>query len=284
MRVMVLVKATAHSEAGAMPSEELMLEMGRFNEELVKAGVMKAGEGLRPSSAGVRVHFSGRERMVTDGPFAETKELVAGFWLWEVKSIEEAVEWVKRCPNPMPEDSDIEIRPLYEMADFAEADPDGEVEKLEERLANTMATQSSRVTPYLFFSGRCESALDFYQQALGAKVEMLMRFSDSPDPVPAGMLQAGFEDKIMHASFSIGDMTIMASDGCNDKASFDGFRLTLSVATQDDAHRVFDALAEGGCVDMPLGPTFWSPCYGMVTDKFNVGWMVMVLGDQPSHT
>jgi PhnB protein len=284
MRVMVLVKATAHSEAGVLPSEELMLEMGRFNEELVKAGVMKAGEGLRPSSAGVRVHFSGRQRMVTDGPFAETKELVAGFWLWEVKSIEEAVEWVKRCPNPMPEDSDIEIRPLYEMSDFAEADPDGEVEKLEERLASTMATQSSRVTPYLFFSGRCESALDFYKQALGAKVGMLMRFSDSPDPVPAGMLQAGFEEKIMHASFSIGDMTIMASDGCNDKASFDGFRLTLSVATQEDAHRVFDALAEGGCVDMPLGPTFWSPCYGMVTDKFNVGWMVMVLGEQPSHT
>jgi uncharacterized glyoxalase superfamily protein PhnB len=113
---------------------------------------------------------------------------------------------------------------------------------------------------------------------------MLIRFNESPDPVPAGMLQAGFESKVMHAEFSIGDMTIMASDGCNDKASFDGFRLTLSVETPDDANRVFNALTEGGRVDMPLGPTFWSPCYGMVTDKFNLGWMVMVPGEQSTRS
>jgi hypothetical protein len=118
MKVMVLVKATKDSEAGVMPTQTLLAEMGKFNEELVKAGVMLAGEGLRPSAQGKRVQFSGRNRTVIDGPFAETKELVAGFWLWQVRSIEEAVEWVKRCPNPMPGDSDIEIRPLYEMADF----------------------------------------------------------------------------------------------------------------------------------------------------------------------
>lgn len=119
MKVMVLVKATASSEAGIMPGEALISAMGRFNEELVKAGVMLAGEGLHPSRRGKRVRFSADERTVIDGPFTETKELVAGFWLWQVKSIEEAVEWVKRCPNPMPEDSEIEIRPLFEAADFA---------------------------------------------------------------------------------------------------------------------------------------------------------------------
>jgi hypothetical protein len=120
MRVMVMVKATRQSEDGEMPSTELLAAMGNFNEELVKAGVMLAGEGLQPSAKGKRVLFSGKDRTVTDGPFAETKELVAGFWLWQVKSIDEAVEWVKRCPNPMREDSEIEIRPLYETEDFGE--------------------------------------------------------------------------------------------------------------------------------------------------------------------
>jgi hypothetical protein len=122
MRVMVMVKATPNSEAGALPTEDLLREMGKFNEDLVKAGVMLAGEGLQPSSKGERVRFSGRDRTVTDGPFAETKELVAGFWLWQVRSMEEAVEWAKRCPNPMPnEDSDIEIRQVFEFEDFGDA-------------------------------------------------------------------------------------------------------------------------------------------------------------------
>jgi hypothetical protein len=120
MRFMVMVKATKDSEAGVMPSEKLLTEMGKYNEELVKAGVMLAGEGLQPSSKGARVRFSGSKRTVIDGPFAEAKELVAGFWLWEVKSLEEAIEWVKRCPNPMPGDSEIEIRQVFEAEDFGE--------------------------------------------------------------------------------------------------------------------------------------------------------------------
>ncbi|GAB7540436.1 YciI family protein [Cupriavidus sp. 8B] len=133
MRVMVMVKATTQSEAGRMPSTELLTAMGNFNEELVKAGVMLAGEGLRPSAKGKRVRFSGSQRSVIDGPFAETKELVAGYWLWQVKSMEEAVEWVKRCPNPMEGDSEIEIRPLFELDDFgAELTP--ELRAQEERL------------------------------------------------------------------------------------------------------------------------------------------------------
>ena len=118
MRVMVMVKATPESEAGRMPGTELLAAMGRFNEELVKAGVMLAGEGLHPSARGKRVRFSGPQRRVIDGPFAETKELVAGFWLWQVRSMDEAVEWVRRCPNPMEGESEIEIRPVFEAEDF----------------------------------------------------------------------------------------------------------------------------------------------------------------------
>jgi len=120
MKVMVLVKACKQSETGLMPVRQKMEEMGKFNDELVQAGIMKVAEGLKPSSAGVRVHFSGKDRVVTDGPFTETKELVAGYWIWEVKSMEEAVAWVKRCPNPMTEDSDIEIRPIYSREDVEE--------------------------------------------------------------------------------------------------------------------------------------------------------------------
>ena len=133
MRFMVLVKATADSEAGILPTEQEFAAMGKFNEELVKAGVMQAGEGLHPSSKGARVHFSGKNRKVIDGPFAETKELVAGFWIWQCASLQEAIEWVKRCPNPMPGDSDIEIRQIYEAADFGEA-LTPELREQEERL------------------------------------------------------------------------------------------------------------------------------------------------------
>ncbi|KVP85198.1 dehydrogenase [Burkholderia ubonensis] len=133
MRVMVIVKATKESEAGEMPGTELLAAMGRYNEELVKAGVMLAGEGLHPSSRGKRVRFSGPGRSVIDGPFAETKELIAGFWMWQVKSMDEAVEWVKRCPNPMKSDSEIEIRPVFEAEDFgAEFTP--ELQEQEARL------------------------------------------------------------------------------------------------------------------------------------------------------
>ena len=133
MRVMVLVKATEDSEAGALPSPELIEAMGRYNEELIVAGIMVGGDGLKPSSQGKRIAFEGASRTVTDGPFAETRELVAGFWIWEVKDMDEAVEWVKRCPNPMPGPSEIEIRPIFEAEDFgAEFTP--ELREQEDRL------------------------------------------------------------------------------------------------------------------------------------------------------
>ena len=141
MRVMVIVKATKNSEAGVMPSEQLLSDMGKYNEELVKAGVMLAGDGLHPSSMGKRITFSGSQRTVVDGPFAETKELVAGYWIWQVRSIEEAVEWARRCPDPMPgEEGELEIRPLFEAEDFGpEFTP--ELREREEQLRREIAQQ-----------------------------------------------------------------------------------------------------------------------------------------------
>jgi hypothetical protein len=142
MRVMAIVKANQDSEAGVMPSEQMLTEMGAFNEELVKAGVMLDGDGLKPSSAGARVHFSGEKRMVTDGPFAETKELIAGYWIWQVKSLDEAIEWAKRCPNPTGAEGQIELRPLFEADDFgAEFTP--ELREQEERLRAQLEAQQN---------------------------------------------------------------------------------------------------------------------------------------------
>ncbi len=143
MRFIVLVKATRDSEAGLLPSEQLLAEMGRFNEELVKAGVMQAGEGLQPSSKGARVRFSGKDRKVINGPFAETDQLVAGFWIWKCASLQEAIEWVKRCPNPMLGDSEIEIRQIFEADDFGEA-LTPELREQEERLRAKVAQQKPR--------------------------------------------------------------------------------------------------------------------------------------------
>ncbi|MGA0572070.1 YciI family protein [Variovorax sp. VNK109] len=143
MRFMILVKATKDSEAGVMPSEELIAAMGAFNEALVKAGVMQAGEGLHPSSKGARVQFSGKNRTVVDGPFAETKELVAGYWIWECASLQEAIDWVKRCPNPMLTDSDIEIRQVYTAEDFGEAFTP-ELREQEDRLRAEIEAQQAK--------------------------------------------------------------------------------------------------------------------------------------------
>jgi len=132
------------------------------------------------------------------------------------------------------------------------------------------------IEPYLFFNGNCEEAIDFYKKALGAELVMLMRYRESPEPPPPGMVPAGWDDKVMHASLRIGNGTLMASDGCSEGPSFKGFSLSLSAADEAEAKRIFGALCEGGQVQMPLGKTFWSPCFGMVADRFGVGWMVTV--------
>ncbi len=286
MKVAVFVKATNSSEAGVMPNQQLLEEMGRYNEELFNAGIIRDGAGLQPTSKAVRVRFSGTDRIVIDGPFAETKELVAGYWLWEVPSMTDAVDWLKKCPNPMPEESEIEIRPLFEAEDFG-PELTAEMREQESNFEAKVALQKSTVTPYLFFGGRCEEALEFYKAGLGAIVGMVMRFNESPDPTPEGMLAPGFENKIMHCEFKVGAMSIMASDGCSEgDANFGGFRLALSVPTAASADLAFNVLAASGKIYMPLSETFWSPRYGMVTDKFGVGWMVMVpaLTHVPLHS
>ena len=137
--------------------------------------------------------------------------------------------------------------------------------------------KTTLVQPYLFFSGRCDEALEFYQSAVGATVDMLMRYSESPSPMPPGSIPPGFEKKIMHATFRIGESTLMASDGDDEELSFSGFSLSIAVPTEAEAGRVFAALAEGGQVSLPLGKTFWSPCFGMLKDRFGLGWMVSVV-------
>lgn len=137
---------------------------------------------------------------------------------------------------------------------------------------------STFVEPYLFFGGRCEEALDFYRTTLNAQIVMVMHFNESPQPLPPGVLQPGFENKVMHSSFRIGASTLMASDGCDDKSTFRGFSLSLSVPDEAEADRVFALLADGGQITMPLGKTFWSPRYGMLIDRFGIGWMVSVPG------
>lgn len=138
--------------------------------------------------------------------------------------------------------------------------------------------RQASIQSYLFFNGRCEEALEFYQAAASAKVGAMMRFRESPDPAPEGMVPPGFEDKIMHCDFTIGQTMVLASDGCGAVQPFERFRLALTVPTEADADRLFTALSEGGEIDTPLGKTFWSPRFGMLTDKFGVGWMVMVPG------
>jgi PhnB protein len=132
------------------------------------------------------------------------------------------------------------------------------------------------VAPYLTFSGRCEEALEFYRKAVDARVEMIMRFNETPDPVPEGVLAPGFENKVMHASFRVGESLIMASDGCDDRAKFGGFSLSLLLPDESLARKYFDALSDGGRITMPLGKTFWSPLFGMLEDRFGVGWMINV--------
>ena len=144
MKVMVIVKATKNSEAGAMPSEQLLAEMGKYNEELVKAGIMLAGDGLHPSRSGKRIRFSAGKRTVVDGPFTETKELIAGYWIWQVRSMDEAVEWARRCPDPMPgEDAELELRPIFEAEDFGEQFTP-ELRAQEERIRKEMERQQQR--------------------------------------------------------------------------------------------------------------------------------------------
>ncbi len=269
MRFMVIVKANADSEAGVMPSEQLLTEMTKFNEELADAGVLLAGEGLHPSSKGVRVRFSGDEPAVIDGPFAETKELIAGYWLLQLDSLEETIDWVKRVPNPDNEESEIEIRQVFEAEDFGE-EFTPEARATEERLRARVALEE--VNTYLLFDGNCKEAFEFYAGVLGGEIEAMIphRGTEAEGHVPDH-----WHDKIMHAKLKLSGGRLMASDappGHFEKPQ--GFSVNLAIATPDEAERIFAALAEGGTETMPIDKTFWARRFGMLVDRFGIPWMI----------
>ncbi len=247
--------------------QQFMEQCLAYDDELRGGGHFLGGEALQSAQNAVTLRIKNGEVDVTDGPFAETKEMLGGLLFLEARDLNHAIALMSKHPGVTK--GPFEIRPVDEQINAIIA----------ARGAAHQQSLGAVVQPYLFFAGRCEEALAFYEQAIGAKVGMKMRFNESPDPCPDGMLQKGFEDKIMHASFTVGQNMIMASDGCNDQTKFDGFRLALSVVDKAAADAAFNALAEDGSIDMPLTETFWSPRYGMVTDKFGVGWMVMVPGE-----
>lgn len=277
MRCVILIKASADSEAGVMPSQELLAAMGQFNEELVAAGLMQAGEGLQPSSKGARVRFAGSERRVIDGPFAETKELVAGFWVWKVDSLAQAIEWVKRCPNPMPGESEIEIRPVFEAEDFGESFTP-ELREQEERLRERIATQAgvapvpepSGATPYLTIRGAGD-AIAFYQRVFAA--EQLLRL-DAPDG-------------LLHAELKIGPARFMLSEerpqyGALSPLSLGGSGSCIVAYVPDADAAVARALAAGARLDMPVQDQFWGDRAGQITDPFGHKWMVATRREAPT--
>lgn len=275
MRVMVIVKATADSEAGVMPTEQLLADMGRYNEELVKAGVMQAGEGLHPSAKGARIRFSGAKRTVIDGPFAETKELVAGFWLWQVKSMAEAIEWAKRCPNPMPGDSELEIRPVFEAEDFgAEFTP--ELRAQEDRLRAEIERQqqgggaakvnpvpdAAGAIPYLVVKGAAD-AIAYYQRVFGAKV--------------VGRLDA--PDGVLHAELTVGPARFMLTEerperGALGPKSLGGSASHAVLYVPDADATVARAVEAGATIGMPVMDQFWGDRSGTVTDPFGHQWFI----------
>jgi uncharacterized glyoxalase superfamily protein PhnB len=284
MRFMILIKADKNTESGRMPSEALLAEMGRFNEELVKAGVMLAGEGLHPSAKGARVRFSGSKRTVIDGPFAESKELIAGFWLWEVKSREEAIEWVRRCPNPLEGDAEIEIRQVFEAADFgAEFTP--ELREQEDRLRSQIASRAGEAppaavtavpvsrgaTPYLVVKGAAD-AIGYYQRVFGA--ELVTRF-DAPD------------GSVMHAELTVGPAHFMLTEerrqyGALSPATIGGSGSTATLYVPDADATVERAVAAGARVTMPVRDQFWGDRCGNIVDPFGHQWFIATHREDPS--
>ena len=272
MRVMVMIRADRDTEAGKMPSEKLLADMGKFNEELVNAGIMQAGEGLHPSAKGARVRFEGDRRTVTDGPFAETKELIAGFWIWKVKSMQEAIEWVKRCPNPLEGASEIEIRPVFEAEDFgAEFTP--ELREQEERLRAQIAGQAQAGTvnpvpdpqgaiPYLVIKGAGD-AIAFYQRVFDAQVAARL---DMPDGV-------------MHAELKVGPSRFMLTEERAQHGELGpigrGGSSSYAVLFVPDADAtVARAVAAGAKPGMPVTDQFWGDRSGTITDPFGHRWFI----------
>lgn len=261
MKYMLLI----YSEEGGWNDQEreaCMVESMKICDELASQGKFIDASPLESVATATSVQIRNGKRILMDGPFAETREQLGGFYIIDVDNLDEAIAIASRLPPASR--GTVEVRPLFSLEHLR-----GEIPP--------PVRKTPSLTPYLFFSGRCDEAIQYYRTHLNGELQMLMRFSESPDPVPEGMLPPGFETKVMHASMTVAGIPLMLSDGCEEQAQFRGFRLALTVPDSPTVHRYFAALADGGAIDMPLTKTFWSPCYGMVTDRFGVEWMVMVV-------
>ncbi len=269
MRFMILRKADQHTEAGEMPSEDLIMAMGQYNERLIDAGVMVSGDGLKPSREGYRITFKNGEPIVTDGPFAETKELLAGFTMIEVDSKEEALNWVKQWP---PQDGEgeviLELRPVFGLEDFQ---PGPAIDKMKGH-AERLSKQPDGMAVHLSFNGNCREAFDFYADCLGGVVETRFTHGEAP---PSEHIPADWSDKIMHSTLNLSGKIIMGADTPADfYQAPQGFYVQLSIDDLDKATQAFNRLAEGGQIVMPFEETFWANGFGMAKDRFGIPWMI----------
>ena len=274
MKFMIIRKADADTEANVMPSQQLLEDMGRYNEALAKAGALADGMGLKSSEHGFRVNFSDGKPVVTDGPFAETRELVAGFTLIEVASREEAVSWATQWPSLDGNgNACLEVRQVFEMEDF---EP-GEGLAVHEALSERLARQPTSIGPYLHFKGDCAKAFHYYAHLLGGTIDFMTTFGDSPEP---GTVDEDWHEKIMHAHLNLGHMYLM---GCDAPPSWyqtpQGFSVQLAVESEAEATRIFTGLSSNGNVIMPLAETFWAKRFGMLIDQFGIPWMINFQGD-----
>ncbi len=269
MRYIILRKADADTEAGVMPGEDLLMAMGQYNESLQKAGVMLDGMGLHPSSTGARITFKNGKPIVTDGPFAETKELLAGFTVIQVKDRAEAIEWVKRWPAQDANGNvTLELRRVFEMEDFE----DGPGLEKHRDVGNALNAAKLQVNPYLGFNGDCRAAFRYYEKHLGGVIEFLQTQGESP---MADQLPVAQKNLVMHARLRLGNFVLMGGDAPADHYQRpQGMSVTLNIAQPEEAERVFNALADNGSVTMPLAQTFWARTFGMVTDQFGIPWMI----------
>lgn len=274
MKFLIIRRADADTEAGVMPEDSLLMAMGKYNQEMVNAGVFLDGTGLQPSDKGARIEFAGGVPTVTDGPFAETKELIAGFSVIEVASKEEALSWATKWPaQDAGGAARLELRQLFEMEDFEQ----GEGIAVHEKVADQLARRPVSMSTYLSFNGDCAQAMHLYADVLGGHVDVMMTFDQSPakEHVPAE-----WQEKIMHSQLSVGKWTLMGTDAPPDMYNKpQGLNVQMDVDSIENAERIFARLAEKGTVVMPMEQTFWAERFGALVDRFGIPWMINFEGD-----
>ncbi|MCL7944153.1 YciI family protein [Marinobacter sp. ATCH36] len=269
MKFMLMRKADKDTEQGVMPSEDLLQAMADYNEEMLKAGVLVSGEGLHPSKDGCRIEFTNGEPVITDGPFAETKELLAGFTVLEVASKEEAIEWATRWPKS---DADgharLELRPFFGLEEFK---PGAAIDK-HRQMGEQLQRLPAQINIHLAFAGNCREAMAYYADVLGGQIETMITHGETPI---ADQTPKDWHDKIVHASLTLKGRRIMGADMAGDCYTRpQGVQVHLEYGDTKQAEQVFNQLTEGGSIVMPFEKTFWAHRFGMVTDRFGTQWMV----------